>query len=515
MSNFIFLPPITEKEVKIYIQQLNSNKATNSDSIPTKYIKIGSHIISTTLTKILNQCITQGVFPDKLKIAEIIPIYKKGEKTNPSNYRPISLLSPFSKILERHIYLHIHKFLTKYNLLHRQQYAFREFSSTDTAVSQICEQISFNMENNLVTCAVFVDLAKAFDTIDLNILISKLHFYGIRGLPATLIKSYLTNRVQITSLNGRKSKISDVNCGVPQGSILGPLLFLIFINDLPFATQLDVKLFADDACLVHSDKNPEELEKLINFELAKIDNWMKINKLTINYDKTNYIIFTKRNKNVNITLEMNSNTLQRVQETKYLGVIIDENLNWKSHIKLVKAKVSRACYIMTKLKHYVNTAALKMTYYSLIFSHFSYCICVWGGVADYLLKPLITLQKRAVRIISKSEYNAHTAPLFQDLQILNLNNIYKLNLANLFHKITCNKILGTINLTKLNHLHQHQTRLANSNNYYSTLCKTKLGKTTYTEAGIKIWREIPEEIKKLPQHIFRPKLKRLLLQRQM
>ena len=509
-----FLQPITEKEVKLYIQMLNINKASKSDSIPTKYIKFSSKIISSFLMKIFNQCMSQGVFPDKLKTAEIIPIFKKGNKTNPSNYRPISLLSAFSKIFERHIYVQIHQFLTKHKLLYRNQYAFREFSTTDAAVSQISEQISSKIEDGLVTCATFVDLAKAFDTIDFKILTNKLHSYGIRGLPAKLISNYLSNRKQNVTLNGKKSKTANIKCGVPQGSILGPLLFLIYINDLPNSTQMDVKLFADDACFIQYNQNFTDLEKTTNMELAKVDNWMKTNKLTINYDKTNYIIFTKQDKNVEFKLQMNSNTIQMVQETKYLGVIIDANLNWKSQIQTVKTKLSRACYIMSKIKHYVDSGTLKMIYYSLIFPHINYCVCVWGGVADYILKPLIILQKRAIRIITKSDYKAHTAPLFKQLKILNFDSIYTLSLANIFHKIQHDKILGTFNLKKLDQIHQYETRLATSNNYYSNSFTTNLGKNTFIAAGIRKWRNIPTKIKSLPNHLFKTEMKILLLEKQ-
>ena len=273
-KNTFFLQPITSSEIIDIIHNLNHKKSTKSDCPSIKFLKLSSTVIAPTLSNIFNRCITEGVFPKSLKIAEIIPIYKSGDRSLAGNYRPISLLSAFSKIIERHIHNQLTKFIDKNQILHQFQYGFRSNSSTEMALSQLSEYLSSKLENKLFTCSIFIDLKKAFDTVNHTNLLSKLYFYGIRGLPAKLLHSYLSNRSQATLVNGYKSLPSEVKCGVPQGSILGPLLFLIYINDLARVSSFDVRLFADDACLILDDKNPKRLQNNINHELIKINNWM-------------------------------------------------------------------------------------------------------------------------------------------------------------------------------------------------------------------------------------------------
>ena len=287
------------------------------------------------LTKFFNICINSGTFPTKLKSAEVHPIYKKGDKTLTTNHRPISILSPFSKILERHIHTKLTNFITKFNILHPFQFDFRTNSSTEMALTQIVEEISENIEKGETTCSVFLDLATAFDTVDHQILLNKLYKYGVRGLPAKLIQDYLTNRTQITKVNNINSDIEYITCGVPQGSILGPLLFNLYINDIINSSNFKIKLFADDACLVYSCKDAKQLEKRVNLELIKVNIWRKLNKLSVNFSKSNYIIFTNKQNNYNYTINMDGHRLERTEEMKYLGVILDHKLSWSKHVNYI------------------------------------------------------------------------------------------------------------------------------------------------------------------------------------
>ena len=251
-------------------------------------------IISPILTVIFNTCIVEGTFPDLIKLAEIVPIFKSGSKTSYSNYRPISLLSPFAKIFESYIYFQLDDFLTKHNVIYNMQYGFRQQSSTELAVNHIVDDLSNCIDNKMVNCSVFLDLAKAFNTVDHCILIKKLEKCGVRGIALEIFKSFLAKRKQFTTVNGQKSTAKHIETGVPQGSTLGPLLFLVYINDLPFASTMKVRLFADDACLSVEHKNPETLELIVNKEPLKVQNWLDNNKLFINYSKSNFLIFTKR-----------------------------------------------------------------------------------------------------------------------------------------------------------------------------------------------------------------------------
>ena len=304
------------------IQQLDCGKSVPSFSSPIKLIKISAHLLAPILSRLFNLCFTEGKFPDALKIAEILPIYKSGTKTSLTNYRPISLLSPFSKLLEKCIYTRLHKYFEKNHILYSCQFGFRNNMSTENAVVQIIEQLSKNIDKKEDTCSIFVDLRKAFDTVDHGILISKLEKYGVRGSPLKLITSFVTNRKQYTLVNGFKSMEKGVVCGVPQGSTLGPLLFLTYINDLYLASSLKLNLFADDAYLSSSNSNPRTLEREINTELDKIYNWLNINKLSLNIEKTNYLIFTPPKNSYQYNISIGNQIIKRANQVKYLGVII-------------------------------------------------------------------------------------------------------------------------------------------------------------------------------------------------
>ena len=291
--NSFFLKPISIEEVLIELNKIDPPKSSNSDSPSNKYIKLAASTIASTQTFLFNQCILTSTFPNNFKISEIKPLFKQGNKHNCTNYRPI-LLTSFSKIFEKCLFKQLCSYLCKYNLLYKLQYGFRENYSTELAVSQVCNDIIEKLENKSITCSVFLDLARAFDTVNYQILLQKLSKYGIHGEPLKLFKSYHLNRKQCTVVNNVKSEWHIVKCRVPQGSTLGSLLFLIYINDLHQATKLNVKLFADDAVLSLSNKSSKSLEFDINSELVKVENWMRINKLTINYKKTNYMILTKK-----------------------------------------------------------------------------------------------------------------------------------------------------------------------------------------------------------------------------
>ncbi len=510
IKDTFFLSPMTEPEIIIYIKNLNSNKATKSNDIPIKLIKQTAHIISPYLASIFNKCISEGMFPTSLKSAEVIPIFKGGNKFQPNNHRPISKLSPFAKIFERHIHTQLNNFITKNNILHKFQYGFRTNSSTEMTVTQITDEITNNLQSGQITCSIFLDLKKVFDTVDHQILLSKLYHYGIRGLPAKLIKNYLTNRTQQTIIGNSKSKTTLITCGVPQGSILAPFFFNIYINDIINSSNFTIKLFADDACLTYSCTDPSELQTIINTELIKINTWRQINKLSINFDKSNYMIFTSKKTNLNLQITMDGNILKRVHEFKYLGVILQDNLKWNSHIQHITKKIAKASYFLTKVRHYVDLASLKMLYNSLIKPHLNYCVTVWGGAPKTILKPIINLQKKIVRIITHSVFDHPSAPLFSKLNLLPLEQLYKLNVSTLMYKIHHNLVTGEYNVTSITKTHQYNTRSSTNLNYYQKFQKTNRGLQSFTSQGIKLWNKIPAADKSLPIHLFKKKLRQYL-----
>ena len=242
---------------------------------------MSKNIIVFYLEYIFNKCIEGGVFPTSFKTTEVVPIYKSGTKTECKNYRPISLLSPFAKLFESHLYTELDKYFTENNTIYKRQYGFQKNFSTEIALSSYCDLIAKEMDNNKITCSVFLDLAKAFNTVDPDIPISKLHTYGIRELSLDLITSYLKDRQQFTRTKNTKSTSRSIRLGVHQGSSLGPLFFIIYINDLPLSTNLDVRLYADDASLTFSHQNHLALQTTMNSELSKVSEWLYYKLLLI------------------------------------------------------------------------------------------------------------------------------------------------------------------------------------------------------------------------------------------
>ena len=293
-----YLKPVIRQEIEKIIDSRDTNKGVGPDDIPIRFIKMAKKAISPVLEILINLCFEQGKFPQILKSATILPIYKSGDSQEPNNHRPISLTSPFSKIIEKCILKQLDVFLTKFDILHPNQFGFRKNLSTEMAISKINDEIVNAIEDKLYTCSVFLDIRKAFDSVDHTILINKLEKYGVRGLPLKLIKSFISERVQSVIIKSTRSNERKVNCGVPQGSVLGPVLFLCYINDLPLLSELNSSLFADDACLSLSDKSLKTLELRINNELLKISNWLNVNKLKLNAKKTVYMLFTKKHASI-------------------------------------------------------------------------------------------------------------------------------------------------------------------------------------------------------------------------
>ena len=303
-GSFVF-DPTSPSEIELVIMQTPLDKAYGLYSCPTRILRCARHIISRPLSVMINNSVSQGVYPSKLKHAKVTPIYKGEDNTDPGNYRPISLLSIFNRIFEKVMYNRLKPFLDKHDVLYKSQYGFREKRSTQHALLDIVSQIQSNMDRGLFSCGIFIDLKKAFDTVDHSILLNKLQHYGIRGIINEWFSSYLTARTQVTQIGHNISDKANTLCGVPQGSVLGPLLFLIYINDIYNSSdKLKFHLFADDTNLLYADKNLKSLETVVNTELTKIHNWLTANKLSLNIKKSNFVIFHQFQKRLNYQVNL-------------------------------------------------------------------------------------------------------------------------------------------------------------------------------------------------------------------
>ena len=325
------------------------------------------------------------------------------------------------------MYKRLAAFVNKENILYDYQFGVRSGHSTVQAVMLITDKIQRAIEDHQHSCGLFLDFSKAFDTVNHTILIRKLEKYGIRGIVKEWFKSYLCSRKQFVSVGSTSSEEQTISCGVQQGSVLGPLLFLLYINDFKNCSNiLDFHLFADDTNAFYSNKSLLDIESTINNQLINVNNWLSSNKLSLNVDKTNFVIFhppQKRNV-TQIKLYINHKLIKQVQSLKYLGVYLDSNLNWKSQIQYLSKKIKRSIRVLSKIRYYVNINILIQLYYSLIYPFLTYAITIWGNTYESTLKQILILQKKAIRIITFSDFKEHTLPLFRELKILRLTDLF-------------------------------------------------------------------------------------------
>ena len=424
--NSIYLEPVTEVEIKKITKSLK-NGAPGCDDVTAECLKFAIENMIEPLTYLINFSFRDGRFPDELKIAKVKPLYKANDPTMFSNYRPVSLLPVFSKLYERVMYDRLVRFLNKYDLLYKYQFGFRYQHSTYMAMMILLDNITTALDNGDYAIGVFLDFQKAFDTVNHHILLEKLFNYGIRGVAHDWIRSYLNNRKQYVEYQNTSSEQKLIRCGVPQGSILGPLLFLIYINDLANTSELFLSiLFADDSNLICTGPNLNKLIHQINTEMVKICDWLNSNKLSLHVGKTNYMIFAPKGKSIvtDIDIVINNTPIKRIDQVKFLGIIIDDKLTWSAHTRYIKGKIAKGFGILLKARKVFNKDTLVTLYYSMIYPYLSYCIHIWGSAYYCHLKDLTIMQKRIVRVVSGVPPLSHTESLFTDLKILPIRGIY-------------------------------------------------------------------------------------------
>lgn len=521
MPNSIFLEPVSPAEMFNVIHTLNSNKSPGLDGIPAYFIKMAADVIAVPLSILCNFSFSIGVFPECMKSAKVVPLFKSGSRCDLTNYRPISLLSCLSKVIEKLIHVRFINYLTRHSLLNPKQYGFRQGLSTNHALLDVVTTAYNNIDEKLYSSLVFVDYAKAFDTVCHKTLLDKLDHYGIRGPALHLVSSYLNCRTQNVSIDGLLSSPQNITYGVPQGSILGPLLFLIYVNDIhniDKCSNNSIVQYADDTCLIVKASNLDELKIKTNTVLSRVEQWSSANKLTINQNKTKAIIISpKVNKCLNdISLTINNSPIQIVNSFKYLGVILDNKLSFKDHIINLGKKIARSVGIISKLRHYFPSKILLKLYFTLIHPHLMYGILVWGSTYKTYSKKIASLQNKALRLVTNNfNYNSGSASsMYKQLNILKLLDIYNYEVATFMYKFSINETPNTFTnyFAKTDTVHSTGTRQRSAGNFCIPRFRTSKLQRSIKYQGVKIWHSISLEIQKSASFkIFSKKYKNCLL----
>ena len=489
--NNLTLKETTPDEIVKIINDLDGKKSGDIFNISPDLVKLNAQVNSQILTIIFNQSIQEGCFPTAMKTAKILPLHKGDSVLSVGNYRPISLLPIFSKIFERLIYNRLIEFITANNILTELQFGFQRNKSTEQAVASIISALNQDKILGNSSYCIFLDFAKAFDTVNHEILLAKLNHYGISGISHTLLKCYLSNRSQQTEINGILSDSGIIKHGVPQGSVLGPLLFLLYINDIRESSNiLKFFLFADDTTVYYSDKTDPNTENLLNQELSKVSTWLAANKLSLNVKKSNFLHFhnNKRKHKPTINLKLNGIDVEEKEVTKYLGVLIDNKLSWKPHIECVKTKLARGNGMISKIRYYVNDLCLLNLFYSFIQSHVNYNLINWSSTYPSYLNAIDLKIKSAVRMISFKNKYEHSRPLYLKHNILPLNELIKHKKANLLWKICHGYIKRPLSQYFAHNIRNPlRFNIPNPNN--------DLEKNQLIYSSIKYWNSIPLSIR--------------------
>ena len=400
----IFMEPCTEVDLANILSTLKSKSSSGYDGISNKLLKIVGNTLLKPLCYIINELLRLSCFPDAMKNAIVVPLHKGGPCFLVNNYHPISLLITLSKLLEKLVYKQVYSFLDRNKQFYKSQYGLGSKHSCEHAITELLGNILKGFERNKHTIAIFLDLSKAFDTLNHDILLSKLDRYGIRGICWEWFKSYLSNRTIQVCTNDILSDTKALTIRAPQGSCLGPLLFLIYCNDLYLQLELTTCiLFANDTTLFKSHNDPSYLTWCMEHDLNILSEWFKTNKLTLNTNKSVCMFFNcAKREIIPIDISVDGSKLPYVTETKFLGVWIDAKLTWKTHIEKLLTKLHRGLSLIKQSKNLLPLHGKKILYFAQFYSHLQYGISLWGPMClKTQLKKINSIHKKCLDEINQ------------------------------------------------------------------------------------------------------------------
>lgn len=439
IAETLFLNPVTENEIILHINTLKNNSASGPDGISVRFVKVCHRYIVGPLIHIINLCFEKGHIPKAWKESVVTPVYKSGTKSSITNYRPISVINNFAKVFEKCLKQRLTKFLDKHNILTNTQFGFRQNMSTSNAVSELIKKVVYNINDDRKCLVVFLDLAKAFDTVDHGLLMRRLEIIGIRGCAFDVFADYLRNRQQVVKINGFRSKPQTINTGVPQGTVLGPVLFLIYINSLHKAihTSGEIVSYADDTALIFHGNTWQETYNSAEAGLTEVHNWLNHSLLSLNVKKTKFMTFslTVGDRPGRGTLRIcgsacpgglpcSCSIIERVNHIRYLGIIVDCHMRWNYHIDYLTSRLRSLIYKFYQVRDVLDGRGLRLIYTALAESIIRYCVVIWGGLYNNTVKNLEVMQNTLLKILFKKDVRHPTKLLYDELNLLNVRKLY-------------------------------------------------------------------------------------------
>jgi hypothetical protein len=494
---------VNSQDIIKMFKEINIKKTEDLWGISTSVIKAIIYEIAPHMAFIFNKCVDDGAFPDLMKCSKLIPLFKSGDKSNPSNFRPISILPALSKIFEKIIYSQLVYFFTINNLFHENQFGFSKGKNTTDAGIALLKHIMGTWENKQDALGVFCDLSKAFDCVDHQTLLKKMGHYGVSRESVSLLQSYLSNRNQKVTVNSATSTGVPIIMGVPQGSILGPLLFLVYINDLPYyANHLcETVLFADDTSLIFKINRGHNCSDDVNSALSKVAHWFEVNNLSLNSNKTKCIKFCLPNvRQIDLNISLDNSLVQLVNSTKFLGITLDSRLQWDPHIEALTSRLSSAAFAVKKIRLLTDIETARLVYFSYFHSVMSYGLLLWGSAAN--IESVFILQKRAVRAIYNLCQRDSLRNLFKKINILTVAGQYIYD--NLVH---VKKNIESF--IKKSDIHQLNTR--NKGKLAIPRFRLQKCRGSFLGKGIDLFNKLPQNLIDLPLHKFKKHVKKILL----
>ena len=486
-------------ELKSSINSIDATKATGLDGLTPKIIKLSVDIISPSLLEIINMSLLTGSFPDSLKLAKLHPIYKGGTKCDPANYRPISILPVVSKLIEKHVTKHLFGYLNKYDLLQKSQSGFRKHHSCNTALIKPVDSWLKSIDNGELVGAIFFDLRKAFDVVDHNLLLKKLSMYKFDNVTLNWTKSYLSNRKQCITENKNQSTFQPVKAVVPQGSVLGPILFLLFVNDLKlFIKETYIELYAYDATVHYVNKSKVIIETKLQCG-TDLHTWCIENDMFVNIPKTSVMSIGTRQNLLNsdlLQIYLNDELLRTTDTQKLLGGIIDKNLIWDSHIDSVCLNITRRITLMKQLSKDVNKG-LKQYKNSYILPIFDYGCLIWSRCSVTNTNGMLKLQKRAARIILKADIMTPSETIFNKLQWLSFTKRTQYHTYIMMFKALNGQTPTYISsmFTKTAEIHNRNLRSVDNAQLRVPFSRTTYFENSFTVNEAKLWNSLLNKLR--------------------